>query len=371
MSDAVAFLHALSQALAAMSLYSPGHPATKRSSHVVWNALVALCAADATPTFLFLGLAPIYNGRPLHELRDWPWSRRLADAGVQRLEFDTGATPELVVAMLERIVLRLTTGKPRADESETPLTGIRFGPVAVEDSTAGAQGTIPGGGTAIPFEDLADELAAMEFVWDEAGRGNFARAEADAIIRILGSILDRYQLPQAPYEAAGPRYQAVHAVNTALLAMVAGSSWLDRGGRQRIGLAALLHDIGMARLPSDLGERETLTVSERALVETHPVEGAKLLLGVGAPGLELAAIVAFEHHLRPDGAGYPARRFRPSVHWASRLIGTCATFAALRAPRPFRPPWPADRATEFVRTNTGSLFDADAAHLLLTAVAPR
>ncbi|HEY3933408.1 MAG TPA: HD domain-containing phosphohydrolase [Gemmatimonadales bacterium] len=370
MSEALGFLHALAQALSAMSLYSPGHPATRRSSQVVWNALVALFAVDAKPTFLFLGLAPIYNGRPLHELRDWPWSKRLSDAGVQRLELDGSVTPELITAMLERFLVRLTTGKAHAGEADSPLAGIRFGPVAVEDATPSAQTPMGGGGVAIPLEGLDDELAAMEFVWDEAARGVLARAEADAIIRILGGVLDRYQIPQAPYTPGGPRYPAVHAINTALLAMVAGSSWLDRGGRQRIGTVALLHDIGMARLPAELGDRETLTPAERAQVETHPMEGAKLLLGTGARGLELAAVVAFEHHLRPDGSGYPARRFRPAVHWASRLVGTCATFTALRAPRPFRPPWPVDRAVEFVRTNAGSVFDPEAATLLLGVVAP-
>ena len=105
--------------------------------------------------------------------------------------------------------------------------------------------------------------------------------------------------------------------------VAAMSAGVDASGRHRLGVMALVHDIGMARLPAGLGNKSTLTADERALVETHTAEGARLLLDDGGPGFELAAVVAYEHHLRPDGTGYPARRFRAAAHWASRLIGSC------------------------------------------------
>lgn len=370
MSEAVRLLHALSQALAAMSLYSPGHPATRRSAESVWQAVAALLAVDEHPVFLFLGVTPVYAGRTLHELRDWPWSARLAGVGVQRLEFDRGVTEDSIGIALARILVRLTASvAPPADEAA--LDGVRFGPVTVEDALpeddADAAPVEQGGGEV--HVELTEELDAMAYVLSEAARGIVARAEAEAIVRILGGILDQHALPQAVH-GVDHGYAEVHAVNSAMLAMVAGSSWLDRSGRQRIGVVALMHDIGMARLPRELAEGESLSAEQRVRMETHTMDGARLLLEGGAGGLELAAVVAFEHHLRPDGTGYPTRRFPSQAHWASRLVGTCATYDALRAPRPYRPPWSLEQTARFVEQGAGTVFDTEAARLLLAVVTP-
>ena len=66
MSDAIRFLHALAQALSAISLYSPGHPAAAKALEAAWQALQVLLKRDARPTFFFLGGAPVYSGRALH-----------------------------------------------------------------------------------------------------------------------------------------------------------------------------------------------------------------------------------------------------------------------------------------------------------------
>ncbi len=135
-------------------------------------------------------------------------------------------------------------------------------------------------------------------------------------------------------------------------------------------MAALLHDIGMTRLRPGIGDQSSLTAEERVIVESHPREGARLLLNGGGRGLELAATVAYEHHLRPDGGGYPQRRFPVPPHWASRLIGTVATFVTLRAPRPYRPAWSEERAVGALEEGAGTVFDPEAAQLLVSLLRP-
>ncbi len=371
MSEAIRVLHALAQVLSMMNLYSPGHPATKRSADNLWEALTALLAVEPNPIFLFLGTAPVYDGRALHELRDWMHSRRLAEAGVQRLEFDPSLTFEGLLLLLDRLMVRLTGGSVPADEP--PIPGAAFGAVAVkgpEDEEEEQAHAAPADSAPAEFcVDLTDELEAMQFVANQAMAGRVARSEAEAVARILGGVLDEYSAPQAAYSADPERYLALHAVNTAMLAMAASTAaGVDDAGRHRIGVTALLHNIGMARIPAELGNLGSLTELERATVESHTIKGAELLLDSGNRGLELAATVAYEHHLRPDGSGYPLRRFRPATHWASRLVGSCAAFTALRAPRPFRPAWPAERALAHLDEGAGTLFDADAARLVSSVI---
>lgn len=370
MSEAIRFLHALAQALSTMNLYSPGHPASKRSVDNLWHEIHALLAIDPHPIFLFLGTAPVYGGRALHELRDWQHSQRLADAGVQRLEFDEALTLESLRLLLERMMVRLTTGQPASDEVETPLIGVAFGTVAVYSEEAPPPSTAQTvGGSAELMLDLTDELDTMEYVRTEAMRGVVARAEVDVVARILGRLVGESQVPQASHGGDAERYHVVHPVNTAMLAMVAAMGvGVDAAGRHSLGVVALLHDIGMSRLPAGLGNKSSLTAAERALVETHTAEGARLLLDAGGPGLELAAVVAYEHHLRPDGTGYPARRFRAAAHWTSRLIGSCATFASLRLVRPYRSAWTVDRAARHLEEGAGTLFDPEAAKLVANVV---
>ncbi|MBL0177582.1 MAG: HD domain-containing protein [Gemmatimonadetes bacterium] len=370
MSHAVRFLHALAHALATMALYSPGHPAGRRAQELALEALRALLAADPDPIFLFLGGPPIYAGRALHELGDWPWGPRFTDISVQRLQFDGGVTPESFAALLEQLQARLV-GSDVAILGEVHLPGISFGPVAVEamaSEEAVLSPEAPEEGEPLVSVDLREELEAMRFVLTEARAGRVARAEAEAIARILAGLVEQYLLPQATVTDGGE--PAAHAVNTALLTMAAGQrAGLDGPDRVRLGVAALWHDVGMMRLPAEYGAKTSLSPDERRLVERHPVLGAELLLQAGGRGLELSALVAFEHHLRPDGTGYPMRRFGHHQHWASALVGAAAAYTAVRAPRPFRDAWGATRAMHYLESGAGTVFDAGVAQLLAGLVA--
>src|SRR5690606_3497850 len=117
-----------------------------------------------------------------------------------------------------------------------------------------------------------------------------ARSEADAVVRILAAQLDRHALPQAAAIEDPAVYPQFHAVNTPLLSMAVGTSaGIAHAGRHRLGMAGLLHDIGMTQLPEDLSSRESLSDEERAQVESHTSLGAKFLVELGGRSLDLAA----------------------------------------------------------------------------------
>src|SRR5690606_5021546 len=201
MSDAIRFLHALAQALSAVSLYSPGHPATVKALESAWQILQSLLQRDPRPTYFFLGGSPVYGGRALHELADWPWGARLKEVGVHRLEFDEGATVVSLSRFLELMQVRFTSGitDPLFPEDEA-FTGLRFGPVAVIEASAEAEAeeaVAEEDGSRELALDLSDELDAVAFVLSEARRDVVARAEADAVVRILAAHLDQHELPQA------------------------------------------------------------------------------------------------------------------------------------------------------------------------------
>jgi putative two-component system response regulator len=103
-----------------------------------------------------------------------------------------------------------------------------------------------------------------------------------------------------------------------------------------------------------------LTDAERLVINSHTVEGARIILEA-EEHLDLAAVVAYEHHIRIDGGGYPSLRFKRTCHHASDLVHVCDVFDALRTHRPYREAWPTERALGIIREGAGPEFDKDIA----------
>jgi len=127
-------------------------------------------------------------------------------------------------------------------------------------------------------------------------------------------------------------------------------------------VAGLLHDVGKVRIPADiLNKPGKLTPQERAIINSHPVEGARILLEA-EERLEVAAIVAYEHHIMHDGGGYPGLHYCRTCHTASRLAHVCDVYDALRTNRPYRAAWPSEAVLAYIVERAGSEFDPDVAH---------
>ena len=107
-------------------------------------------------------------------------------------------------------------------------------------------------------------------------------------------------------------YTFTHMVNVSILTMgQARGLGIDGPLLREFGLAALMHDIGKVRTPLEiLNKPDKLTDEEFAIMKRHTVDGAEILRET--PDIPaLAPVVAFEHHLRLDGTGYPNGVARP------------------------------------------------------------
>ena len=104
-------------------------------------------------------------------------------------------------------------------------------------------------------------------------------------------------------------YTFTHMVNVSILTMGQARA-LGIEGRllREFGLSALMHDIGKVRTPKEiLNKPDKLTDEEFVIMRRHTVDGAEILRRTPEMPI-LAPVVAFEHHLRLDGTGYPVRR---------------------------------------------------------------
>lgn len=366
MKDAVRFLTAFAQSLATMSLYAEGHPARARAVAQAYERLQVLQETDPRPRFSFLGEDVIYGELALRELGEWDWGNRLANAGVQRLEFQRGTTREEFEVFLEEVLARLTLqAVDSATRSPERRSTIKFGAVGVKGGGELARvPTVPVPSGRLSFA-LGEEVEAVQWMHHEVQeRGDLPLLEAESVVQSLSAAMhgDRNVVLPLLQLKEFDQYTTTHSLNVSVLTM-ALAEWMGMGPRdvRAFGVAGLLHDLGKVRIPKDvLTKPGKLTDEEWAIMRAHPVDGAKIIYESDR-NLDLAAAVAYEHHIMVNGQGYPQRFFARKVHAASRLVHVCDVYDALRTRRPYREAWDAERVLAHIEQGAGPDFDMDAA----------
>ena len=153
-------------------------------------------------------------------------------------------------------------------------------------------------------------------------------------------------------------YTFTHMVNVSILTMAqARGLGVDGPMLREFGLAALMHDIGKVKTPTEiLNKPDKLTDEEFTIMKRHVVDGAEILRGT--PEIPaLAPVVAFEHHLRIDGTGYPHGVSRPNLNLATMLCGISDVYDAMRSQRKYQQAFPSERILAVLQRNDGTQFD--------------
>ena len=334
------------------------------------NGCWDLLEVDKRPIFSFLGDEVVLGKQPLREMRDWEWSGRLAGIGMQRLEFDASVPISLdeLDGLLDDIAARLTLRQTTsATARQERATGIRFGSIGVGDEIEPEEKKEVT--TAPPTFSLSEEAEAVVWVHEVLQEGGeLPLMEAEAVVRSLTVAMhgDREMMLSLLQLRQFDEYTTTHSLNVSVLSMGL-AEWVGLGGSdvRAVGVAGLLHDLGKVTIPKEiLNKPGRFTPEEREIMDAHPVEGARMIL-TSDQQLDLAASVAYEHHIMIDGGGYPSLRYPRDCHFVSKLVHVCDVYDALRTKRPYRDPWPAKKVLAYIEEKSGSEFDAALAHAFM------
>jgi putative nucleotidyltransferase with HDIG domain len=359
---AVKFLNAFAQALSTMVLYPEGHPAREGIIDTAYDNLRAVQALDRRASFSFLGDEVVLGQRPLRELRSWDWSGRLAAAGIQRLQFESEVTREEFDSFLNQVLARITLSmlQQHAGDPTGSAGPIRFGSVGIKELTPE-----PELATATISLSLKEEAETVQWLHEEMTTGSGLQlAEAEAVVRSLAAAMhgDRAMVLPLLQIRRFDEYTTTHSLNVCVLSMGL-AEWIGLGARdvRAFGVAGLLHDIGKVKIPKEiLNKAGRLTQEEREIMNLHPVEGARIIIETEEK-LDLAAVVAYEHHVMLNGGGYPRFDYPRECHQASKLVHVCDVYDALRTNRPYRAAWPADKVLAYLAERAGTEFEPEVA----------
>lgn len=343
-------------AVRARQLYSPGHPIVTRGLESLSAAIQLLHSLAPSIVLGIVGDEVIVDDVPVATGESLGgFVRRLKQIAVERITVDRGVTRDELAVLIDAVATA-----PVVDRDAPPhvpaLAHVRVGRVTVDRAT----------------ETQAPDMAAFQRLYKEAVSlaevlWRSASSEAAPDVTVARSLVDGLAQAVAENRTAllalatlrnYDHYTFTHMVNVSILTMSqARSLGIDGPLLREFGVAALLHDIGKVRTPPEiLNKPDQLNDEEFAIMRRHPVDGAEILRGT--PDMPtLAAVVAFEHHLRLDGTGYPTGVARRELNLATALCAIADVYDAMRSQRRYQQAFPSDRILEVLRRNDGRLFD--------------
>jgi HD-GYP domain-containing protein (c-di-GMP phosphodiesterase class II) len=165
-------------------------------------------------------------------------------------------------------------------------------------------------------------------------------------------------------------YTGAHSRDVVDLSLaVADELGLSVRERRDTEFVALLHDVGKVRIPNEIINKPgKLTAEERAIIETHTVEGERMLHRVGGLLGEIGRLVRSCHE-RWDGTGYPDGLAGEQIPLVSRIVCCCDAFNAMTTDRSYRKALPRAEAVAELLRNRGTQFDPAVVDVLVALAA--
>ncbi len=122
--------------------------------------------------------------------------------------------------------------------------------------------------------------------------------------------------------------------------------------------ASPMHDIGKVGIPDSLlNKPDKLSREEFEIMKSHTTVGYEILKTSNRPILKASAIVAYEHHEKWDGTGYPRGLSGEDIHIYGRITAVADVFDALGSERVYKKAWKLNDVLEYFKEEKGKHFD--------------
>ena len=176
----------------------------------------------------------------------------------------------------------------------------------------------------------------------------------------------RYILRLSEMKVRDKNYVVAHSSKTAIVAIAIGTTLkLPSHKLIELGTAAVLHEIGMIRLPPQLYmSPQKLGDKERRAISAHTVLGFKILRAASFPMSVCLAVLECRENI--DGSGYPRRLTGEKIGLYAKILMVAGSFAAITSPRPYRDALDGHSAILEMLQQRGRMYDETVLKALVT-----
>jgi HD-GYP domain-containing protein (c-di-GMP phosphodiesterase class II) len=176
-------------------------------------------------------------------------------------------------------------------------------------------------------------------------------------------------------------YTFQHCIDVTIMGLVLARSlnW-ERWRLRAFGVGCILHDMGKLFIdPGILNKPGKLTDDEYDQIKAHPVVGYDLIKAMASGLGVLAPHVAYQHHERQDGTGYPrgikgtntmGENAPEKIHDFGSLSAVADVYDAMTSDRPYRAGWTPERTLAMIRDGAGKHFNRQAVSIMMSIVPP-
>ncbi|MBW3629966.1 MAG: HD domain-containing protein [Gemmatimonadetes bacterium] len=358
------FLFAVHGAMRALKLYPLENRAVQNALGEVEDLSGRICSAEGSVLLRYVGDFCFVNDLRLRiELASFATfgavGAALAGHGIGQLEVEPGATREEWVATLtalqqdppaENAFERISE---RLDRSR--VTNIHVSPELPEQPEVLPDDQSRAMAKKTYAESVAVAREALTGV--RMGKGMSVRRVKRAVQQVVDQVLhNESSMISMTVLRDYDQYTFAHSVNVCIFAIALGKKLgLSRMELYELGMGALVHDLGKARMPIELTNKTgQLADPEWELIKEHPTEGLLTLMemrGLGDFPLR-AMLIAYEHHMKVDQTGYPPPIRPREISMFSKIVAVADSFDAATTRRSYQSePWTPAMVLKEMRDN--------------------
>src|SRR6056297_417837 len=153
-------------------------------------------------------------------------------------------------------------------------------------------------------------------------------------------------------------YTFEHSVNVAVYSIILGKSLnFNIRDLNKLGIGAILHDIGKILVPPEiLFKEDRLTAEEYEIIKEHSELGYNYIKEAHEVS-QVSKAAILSHHERLDGSGYPRKKEGDDIHEYAKIVAITDVYDALTSDRTYRKRWPVHKAISYIMSNSDQKFD--------------
>ena len=371
------FLGALLGAVQMRSVYGKDHNLAISAVDKLYARLSAAMPGRSEITIGIIGDELVFEGKPFYEKSKnmGKLILRLKSGKIGKVSFLKSIEKRELAAFVNTLVANVKPSE-KGHEVKSSLEACMVRNILISDiglgeepdsaESARTSGEAPAG------SGFSDGISFLKRTLDDMANNKAVDMKAAhfVVTKIIKNLLNNISsLLILTSLKKHDEYTFVHSLNVAILTLVqAEALGLPEWALADIGVAALLHDVGKLSIEAEIVRKEgRLSREELEKIRSHPIDGAEILLET--PGVPvLAAISAFEHHLKYNMQGYPARLYGDKLNLASMMITVADAYDAMRSKWSSRGEFVSEKVYEGMMELSGETFHPDLLEIFFSKI---